>query len=63
MISASHAFTNGRFHQSRQRRQYIDGGIDLVIGVCGGGGGGGGKVGGGEVGGRWGEGRWGESKY
>lgn len=29
MIPASHAFTNGRFHQSRQRRQNIDGGIDL----------------------------------
>ena len=33
MVSASHALTNGRFHQSRQRRQYIDGRIDLVMGV------------------------------
>ena len=33
MIPASHALTNGRFHQSRQRRQNIDGGIDLVRSV------------------------------
>ena len=31
MIPASHSFSNGRLHQSRQRRQHVDWRVDLSI--------------------------------
>lgn len=32
MVLSGHALPNGRLHQPRQRREHVDGGVDLRVG-------------------------------